>query len=128
MILFTGGGGSASVHARIPQPLLGADSPHGKSDPPGKETPLQGRPLWQGDPATQCTLGDTVNKRAVFILLECNSCCVYCQVKTDGVMRQISFSPDGSPVSSAYDVVMLGDAGWETVSSFPLFKLANNGE
>ena len=32
-------------------------------------------------------------------------------------MRQISFSSDGSPVSAAYDVVMLGDAGWETVSS-----------
>ena len=43
-------------------------------------------------------------------------------------MRQISFSPDGSPVSAAYDVVMLGDTGWETVSSFPAFKLENNGE
>ena len=37
--------------------------PPWQGDPPGKETP----------PA-QCMLGDTVNKRAVCILLECNSC------------------------------------------------------
>ena len=55
VILFTRG--SASVHAGIP--------PLGKADPPGKETPL---------PPVQCMLGDTVNKRAVCILLECNSC------------------------------------------------------
>ena len=49
-ILFTmGGGGSASLHAGIPPP------------PPARQTP----------PA-QYMLGDTVNKRAVCILLECN--------------------------------------------------------
>ena len=35
-------------------------------------TPLARRPPWQGRPPTQCMLGDTVNKRAVCILLECN--------------------------------------------------------
>ena len=56
VILFTGGGGrvSASVHAGIPH------------NPPGKACP-------------RCMLGDTVNKRAVCILLECNSCFVKCE-------------------------------------------------
>ena len=48
VILFTGG--SASVHAGIP-------SPPGPARPP---------------PGQWCMLGDTVNKRAVCILLECN--------------------------------------------------------
>ena len=56
VILFTGGGGSASVHAGILLP--------GKTDPPpGK-----------ADPPAQCMLGDTVIKRAVCIPLECTSC------------------------------------------------------
>ena len=38
-----------------------------QGDPPGKEPP------WQGDPPHEhCMLGDTVYKRAVCILLECN--------------------------------------------------------
>ena len=55
VILFTGG--SASVHAGIPHPPA-------QRPTPGKADPL---------PA-QSMLGDTVNKRAVCILLECNSC------------------------------------------------------
>ena len=36
------------------------------------DTPLSRRPTpWQGDPQAQCMLGDTGNKRAVPILLEC---------------------------------------------------------
>ena len=75
--------GSASVHAGIPPP--------GKADPPWQGRPPLARrpPPWQGDPPlarqtspgkadpppAQCImLGDTVNKRAVCILLECNSC------------------------------------------------------
>ena len=54
VILFTRGV-SASVHAGIPPPL-GADTPT-----PGADTPLP-----------QSMLGDTVNARAVLILLECN--------------------------------------------------------
>ena len=57
---------------RIPPPARQTsqqgDSPSGKADAPGKADPP-----WQGDPpSAQCMLGDTVNKRAVCILLECN--------------------------------------------------------
>ena len=48
-----------------------------KIDPPDKaDTPLARQtPPWQDrPPSAQCMLGDTVNKRAVCILLECNSC------------------------------------------------------
>ena len=68
-------GGSASVHDGIPLDqahplgpgtLQQGDHP-GKETPPGKADPhLARRPL------AQCMLGDTVNKRAVCILLECN--------------------------------------------------------
>ena len=51
------GGGSASVHAGIPLPQ--ADTPP-EADPPGPGTPRE-----------QCMLGDTGNKWAVRILLEC---------------------------------------------------------
>ena len=69
-------GGSAPLHAGIPSP--------GKADNLAKADPLAMRPPWQGntplarqihrqgDPPAQCMLGDTVNKRAVCILLECN--------------------------------------------------------
>ena len=60
-------GGSASVHAGIPPPCQG-DPPY-KADPP----PLARRPPPASQtPPAQCMLGDTVNKRAVCILLECN--------------------------------------------------------
>ena len=65
VILFTGGG-SASVHAVIPTPWQGG--------PSGKETPRQGDAPGKADPPVQCMLEDTVNKRVVCILLECNSC------------------------------------------------------
>ena len=39
---------------------------------PGKETPLARRHPSKADPPAQCMLGDTVNKRVVCILLECN--------------------------------------------------------
>ena len=53
-----------------------ADPTLGKADPPGKaDAPLLSRQTpRQGDPPAQCMLGDTVNKWAVCILLECNSC------------------------------------------------------
>ena len=62
VILFTGGWGSASVHAGI-------------LPPPARQTPpsRQGRGGSVPLPA-QCMLGDTVNKRAVCIPLECTSC------------------------------------------------------
>ena len=65
VILFMGG--SASVHAGIP---------------PSKENPWQGDPLARQTPRqgrsspVQCMLGDKVNKQAVCILLECNSCSI----------------------------------------------------
>ncbi len=39
------------------------------------------------------------------------------QVRADGVMRRLAFTADGSPAHAQYDVVMLGDNGWETVST-----------
>ena len=61
-------------------PLEGRHPPWQGDPPPSKaDCPWQGRPSWQGKPllarqtpSTQCTLGDTVNKQAVCILLECN--------------------------------------------------------
>ena len=70
LILFTGG--SASVNAGIPPP--------GKADPP-----------WQGDPPAQCMLGNTVNKRAVWILLECNSCYVLKELMYQDKYKKIQF-------------------------------------
>ena len=58
-VILSTGGGSASVHAGIPPPP-GADTP--RRHPPRADTP----------PPEQCMLGDTVNERAVCILLECN--------------------------------------------------------
>ena len=69
-------GGSVSEYAGIP-PSLGADTPleqtfpREQTPPLGADTPLEQTPLEQTTPA-QCMLGDTVNKRAVSILLECN--------------------------------------------------------
>ena len=69
VILSTGGGVSASVHAGIPCPL-GADThPSGSRHPPPEQTtPNPGAET----PLVQSMLGDTVNARAVRILLECN--------------------------------------------------------
>ena len=61
VILFTGG--SASVHAGIPPP--------GSRHPPGSRPPLEQTPPREQTPQEQCMLGDTGNKRAVSILLEC---------------------------------------------------------
>ena len=72
------GGGSGSVQAGPPQPR--ADTPPWEqTPPPGADTPSP--PSWEQTPDTplirsrhppeQCMLGDTGNKRAVRILLEC---------------------------------------------------------
>ena len=77
VILFTGGGGSASVHARIADPQEqtlppGADTPPRSRHPPQEQNPLGADPPGadtspQGadTPPAQCMLGDTANKRAV---------------------------------------------------------------
>ena len=74
VILFTGGG-SASVYAGIPHPPQHtprtrhpprADTPQSRHHPPDQA------PLRTDNPPAQCMLGDTVHKRAVCILLECN--------------------------------------------------------
>ena len=84
VILSTGGGGSASVHAWIPIPLGPGSPPGGRPPdqaPSGSRTPWDqappsvSRPLGPGTPHAQCMLGDTVNKRAVCILLKCNLVC-----------------------------------------------------
>ena len=83
-------GVSAPLHAGIPPwadtpPLQThppgqtppcADTKPGQTHPPGQTPP--GRPPWEDThhcadthPTVQCTLGDTVNKRAVCIPLEC---------------------------------------------------------
>ena len=81
-------GGSASVHAGIPtppgketpwqgRPPMARRPPPGKADHPGKETPSKADPPGKADPPDKADplLGDTVNKWAECILLECNSCC-----------------------------------------------------
>ena len=65
VILFIGGG-FASVHVGIPPPCPLEQTPKSRH-PPRADTPLG-----QTTPLAQCMLGDTVNKRAVCILLECN--------------------------------------------------------
>ena len=72
-----GAGGSASVHAGIhPQEhppgsrhSPGADTPLPEQSPPEQTPPKQTPP--EQTPPAQCILGDTGNKRAVCILLEC---------------------------------------------------------
>ena len=72
-------GGSASVHAGIPPPTrhrTGADHPGvnpPKETPPGANSKPPTRPSRAyPTPLEQCILGDTVNKRVLCILLECN--------------------------------------------------------
>ena len=86
---FCSQGGSVSVHAGIPpqeqtppgtrnkHPPPGVDNPLGpgtlpKSRPPGEQTPPRSRHPQEQTPPVQYMLGDTVKKRAVCILLECN--------------------------------------------------------
>ena len=72
-------GVSAPLHAGIHTPLgPEADTPPGPEadTPPGPQEqtpppPPQSRPPPGTDPQAQCMLGDTGNKRAVRILLEC---------------------------------------------------------
>ena len=66
-----------SVHGGgLPQCMLGYHPPPRQpppTPPPREQTPPgPGNPLGASTPLVQCMLGDTVNKRAVCILLECN--------------------------------------------------------
>ena len=80
-IPFTGRG-SASVHAGIPHPhsLLGPGTYPGADPTPPDQAPPppSSRPPWDRapprsrPPQEQSMLGDTVNERAVRIILECN--------------------------------------------------------
>ena len=86
-VILSTGGGSASVHAGIPPPVSGhpprSRHPPEPDNPPGADrhphradTPEVGTPLEQTPPRSRQTplqsmLGDTVNARAVRILLEC---------------------------------------------------------
>ena len=100
-VILSTGGGSASVHAEMPQPP-GSKHPPGSRHPPGirhppgsrhppeqtppqKQTPQEQTPPgirhppkkqtppWEADiPPPTSMLGDPVNARAVRILLECN--------------------------------------------------------
>ena len=91
VILFTGGVCLSACWDTHP-PWQGRPPPprgpswQGKPPWQGSPPPWQGRPPWQGDPPcppgkadppAQCMLGETVNKRAVCILLECNPCLKY---------------------------------------------------
>ena len=77
VILFTGG--SASVHAGIPQPPRSRHTPPRTRHPHGsRHTPWTRHLPWGVDPPgtrhplAQSMLGGTVNVRVVRILLECN--------------------------------------------------------
>ena len=73
-----------STEGGLPQCMMGYHPPRTRHPPPGADTPAWSRhpsgtshPLGPATPGTdtllvQCMLGDTVNKRAVCILLECN--------------------------------------------------------
>ena len=69
---------SHSVHrGGLPQCMLGYHSPPDQAPPrtrapSGPGTPQSRYPPDQAHPPAQCMLGDTVNKRAICILLECN--------------------------------------------------------
>ena len=77
VILFTGGGGSASVHAGIQpppgtrHPPPGPGTPQEQTSPPGPGPSGPGTPRDQTPPPEQSMLEYTVNERAVRILLEC---------------------------------------------------------
>ena len=80
-VRFCSQGGSASVHAGIPPPWdqapppsPGARHPPGTMHPQDQAPPGTRHPPGPGTPPEQSILGDTVNERAVCILLECNSC------------------------------------------------------
>ena len=67
-------------HPPRSRPHPGAGTPGTRHPPradtlPGADTPQSRHPLGPGTPLAQCMLGDTVNKRAVCILLECNLVC-----------------------------------------------------
>ena len=83
-----GGGLSAPEHAGIPPPGLEADPPKDQRQPPWEQTPRSRHPRSRHSPSSrhppgvaippgedlplpQCMLGDTGNKWAVLILLEC---------------------------------------------------------
>ena len=78
VILFTGGGWSALLHAGIPpRPEAGTSPgtrpPRSRQPPPQEQR--QASPPGTGTPpphSAQCMLGDTDNKREVRILLECS--------------------------------------------------------
>ena len=56
---------------QVPPPPAGTP-PRGGTSPLGRYNPRAGTPPWAGTPSPeQCMLGDTGNKRAVRILLEC---------------------------------------------------------
>ena len=91
-VILSTGGVSASAHAGVPPPPRSRHAPPGADTPPPPQSrqshpappgsdmpppqsrhPLEQIPPWeQTPPPVQSMLGDTVNARAVRILLECN--------------------------------------------------------
>ena len=71
VILSTGEAVPGQVPPRQVHPRAGTLP--GQVHPLGRYTPRAGTPPWTGTPLPreQCMLGDTANKRAVRILLEC---------------------------------------------------------
>ena len=69
VILFTGRG--ALPQCMLDTTSLGPGTPPGADIPLGVDTPQSRHPLQSRHPPAQCMLGDTANKRAVRILLEC---------------------------------------------------------
>ena len=68
-----------SVHRRVclgarwdTHPHSGSRYPPGSRHPPWEQTAPREETPWEQTPLAQCMLGDTVNKRVVCILLECN--------------------------------------------------------
>ena len=82
-VILSTGGGSAPLHAKIhprdqrqvppPQSRHTPPGTRGRYPPPRADPPRSRSPL---PPPAQCMLGDTGNKRAVRIILECNLVCI----------------------------------------------------
>ena len=66
-VITVGEGGLPQCIAGICCPPPREQTPH-----PGSRHSLEQTPPWSRHPPMQCMLGDTVNKRAVRILLKCN--------------------------------------------------------
>ena len=101
-VILSTGGGSASVHAGItPPPSRSRHTPQEQAHPPSRHPPGAGTPPEQAPPLAQSMLGDTVNARAVRILLECKL--VYSTSPLHNVHVNPSYTNPDRDISSRHE-------------------------